>query len=159
MFRELFDYYVACRDTHAPGSDSDSQGLREFLYHISRAAYGPSGRADAASVEAHGAVVCDMLAVSVALWVLRAGGQPTPTPSGPHTHPQPQPHCYSHSPYITRMKHVNVEVETEGRYTRGQTVVDWGCYDGVSRVRNVYWILELKADIYLQMFKDMFVSV
>ena len=145
MYRELFDNYVTCTGVQ---ENTEVSRLKEFLYHISRTAYGPSSRADVASLEGHGAVVCDMLAVSVALYLLQ---------SPYHITPLSRPHCYSCTDYITHMKHVNVEVETEGKYTRGQTVVDWGCYDGVNRVRNVYWIDELKSDIYLQMFKNMFV--
>lgn len=51
---------------------------------------------------------------------------------------------------------VNVEVELEGKLTRGQTVVDWGCFDGVERKKNCKWITRLNHQAYTQMIKELF---
>lgn len=76
-----------------------------------------------------GAVICDLLAVAVAL-----------NPEG----------------LIKSAQDVNVEVELVGSLTRGQTVVDWGCFDPVARPMNCKWITEIDLSVYLQMFRDIF---
>lgn len=57
---------------------------------------------------------------------------------------------------IVLSEKVNVEVELEGKITRGQTVVDWGCFDAVVRKKNCDWILKIHHDVYLRMFRELF---
>ena len=52
-----------------------------------------------------------------------------------------------------------MEVELEGRLTRGQTVVDWGCFDGVERQPNCNWVLDIDHDVFAAMFKEMYAGV
>jgi inosine-uridine nucleoside N-ribohydrolase len=47
-------------------------------------------------------------------------------------------------------------VEVAGTLTRGQTVVDWGCFDGVARKSNCNWILEIDNDVFAEMFADLY---
>lgn len=76
-----------------------------------------------------GAVICDVLAIAAAL-----------NPEG----------------IIKAAQDVNVEVELVGSLTRGQTVVDWGCFDPVTRPLNCKWITEVDLNAYVQMFRDIF---
>jgi purine nucleosidase len=75
-----------------------------------------------------GAVVCDALAMAIAL----------------------NPGLIQHS------QTVNVEVELNGTHTRGQTVVDWGCYDGVARVKNCEWVLRVSGAEFIEMFTSLY---
>lgn len=76
-----------------------------------------------------GAVICDVLAMAVAL----------------------------NPDYIIRdSEEVHVEVELEGKLTRGQTVVDWGCFDGIERKKNCDWISRIDLDVYQSMFREIF---
>jgi purine nucleosidase len=76
-----------------------------------------------------GAVICDMLAMAVAL---------------------------NPSELIKSSEQVNVEIELHGTLTRGQTVVDWGCFDGVNRVKNCDWIMEINDSYLYNMFERIF---
>lgn len=76
-----------------------------------------------------GAVICDALAIAVAL--------------------NPEKLVISH-------EQVNVEVELVGTLTRGQTVVDWGCFDGVFRKKNCDWIQRVDLEVYKDMVREMF---
>jgi hypothetical protein len=44
-------------------------------------------------------------------------------------------------------------VECAGTYTRGQTVVDWGCFDGKTAERppNVNWVTKVNVSRYQQL--------
>ena len=75
-----------------------------------------------------GAVICDVLAMAVAL----------------------------NPDIVVDSEQVNVEVELEGRITRGQTVVDWGCYDGIERKKNCDWVSRINHEAYMEMFESMF---
>jgi inosine-uridine nucleoside N-ribohydrolase len=66
------------------------------------------------------AVICDALAVAVAI-----------DPS-----------------IIQSSKQTHVEVDTREGITRGMTVCDWGCYDGVERPKNVKWVLDVSVNKY-----------
>ena len=49
-----------------------------------------------------------------------------------------------------------MEVELDGKLTRGQTVVDWGCFDGVTRQPNCNWVLEVNSDVFRNMFIEVY---
>ena len=137
---EVFDDFVYS----GPGRGNESVAkarLRQFLFDVTRAAYGPQMRGEGEMLG--GAVVCDMLAVMVALTVDRRDLAP-----GAGTHA-----------LVAAHRHVHVEVELDGRHTRGQTVVDWGCYDGIKREPNCHWITDLNSAECISMFKDMFAHV
>lgn len=107
--------------------------VNEFLRGISSHSYAVEKRKGDVSdcrdnPTTSGAVICDALALAVAF-------------SDPEV-------------IIEESKKVNVEVELEGQITRGQTVVDWGCFDGVERKPNCEWILEVDSNV----FRDMFIS-
>mmetsp|Transcript_2590 Transcript_2590/g.4716 ORF Transcript_2590/g.4716 Transcript_2590/m.4716 type:complete len:355 (+) Transcript_2590:137-1201(+) len=112
--------------------------LNDFLHRISSFSYAVSKRgalADCGDDAARpGAVICDAVAVAVALCI------------GSETERS----------IVTRSKAVNVEVELEGRLTRGQTVVDWGCFDGVERQPNCHWVQDIDHDVFAAMFKEMY---
>jgi purine nucleosidase len=112
-------------------TDSDNGRLRRFLFDISTQTYGHKQRE---FLEMNtGAVICDLLAVAVAL-------------------------CGKSSPnsLVEKSRRVNVEVELTGTHTRGQTVVDWGCYDGIKRIPNCNWITNVRMTEYVRMFEKMF---
>ncbi len=70
----------------------------------------------------NGAVICDCLAVAIAM--------------------NPQA-------LVIESNKVHVDVELQGMYTRGQTVVDFGhCYDGQLRNRNIEWITKISVAAY-----------
>ena len=76
-----------------------------------------------------GAVICDCLAIAIAL-----------DPS-----------------MIKKSARVHVDVETNGTFTRGQTVVDFGhSYDMDPRDRNVQWLTDVDQEKYIRRFKMMF---
>eukprot|EP00606_Chrysophyceae_sp_TOSAG23-5_P001173 GSChrysophyteH2.ASY1.ANO1.985.1 assembled CDS len=84
-----------------------------------------------------GAVVCDCLAVAVALAHNRDD-----TGTGA---------------LVQDFSDVHVDVELDGTHTRGQTVVDFGhCYDGVSRARYVRWVTQVDVAVYVDMFTRLF---
>ena len=57
---------------------------------------------------------------------------------------------------IRASEKVNVEVELTGKLTRGQTVVDWGCFDDIVRKKNCDWISKVDLEVYTNMFKEIF---
>lgn len=108
--------------------------LNHFLSKISAHSYHVEKRehiGDCSSSDCRpGAVVCDAVAMAVAL-------------------------C-SEEEMVTESKDVNVEVELEGSITRGQTVVDWGCFDGVERLPNCRWVLDVDHAKFCRMFSDIY---
>ena len=48
---------------------------------------------------------------------------------------------------------VHIEVECKSELTRGMTVVDWGSYDGVSRSKNVKWLIDMDNERFLRMLR------
>ena len=83
-----------------------------------------------------GAVICDCLAVAVALAhdVDRGNGA-----------------------LVEEYSTVHVDVELQGTHTRGQTVVDFGhCYDGVTRCRTVRWVTKVDVNVYVNMLSRLF---
>ena len=110
--------------------------VSHFLREISQFSYHPSKRQSIPhfsipSEHFHGAVICDALAIAVAL---------------------------NPSELIQYSQAVHVDVELNGELTRGQTVVDWGCYDGVIRTKNCDWILQLNTEVFIDMFRYMYFS-
>lgn len=108
--------------------------LNEFLSKISQFSYAPAKRFPIPHFSLpgehyHGAVVCDALALAIAL-------DPTSL--------------------IVSAHDVNMEVECKGSITRGQTVVDWGCFDGIIRPKNCKWVMEVNSDKFIEMFKAMY---
>jgi purine nucleosidase len=136
-------------DTQSPSTSGESpregQGPREglcrvpssissFLHTISQFSYHPKKRIpiphySLPSEHFHGAVICDALALAVAL---------------------------NSQQLIRSQALVNVEVELKGEITRGQTVVDWGCYDGITRTKNCQWVLAIETEVFVEMFKRMY---
>ena len=115
------------------GSAHDGPTLREFVRAICRKGYfadrqknggedgGESGQKRANS----GAVICDALAVCVALFPAVA----------------------------TRSTRVHVDIETTGSITRGMTVLCHNhCYDGVERERTVSWVEAVDVKLYGELF-------
>lgn len=51
-------------------------------------------------------------------------------------------------------EYVHVEVECESELTRGMTVVDWGCYDGSNRTRNVKWLKQMDVNLYADILRQ-----
>lgn len=85
---------------------------------------------DKRSPKATGAIICDATAMAVAL---------------------------SPDEVVCEILEVHVDIELEGRHTRGQTVVDYGhCFDGVVRPRNVQWVTALNLSAYHRMLSDTF---
>lgn len=131
----LFDKYIS--DTFAKRSRSN-----DFLYQICKTIYSKENRhlpidnfdetvgnsSQTQHEHEHGAIICDALCVAIAL----------------------------NPALITCSRNVNVEIELDGKLTRGQSVVDWGCYDAVDRVKNVKWINSIDSDLYAEMFSRMF---
>jgi inosine-uridine nucleoside N-ribohydrolase len=108
--------------------------ISKFLYSISQFSYHPNKRIpiphySLVSEHFHGAVICDLLAVAIAI---------------------------NSEELILAQTLVNVEIELEGKLTRGQTVVDWGCYDGIHREKNCNWIMEVKQERVIEMFMTMY---
>lgn len=108
--------------------------LNRFLREISTFSYCPGKREPIPHFSIpgehfNGAVVCDALAMAVAL-------NPEAMIRSSHT--------------------VNAEVELCGTLTRGQTVVDWGCYDGIIRPKNCNWVMEANNEAYIEMFKAIY---
>ncbi len=97
--------------------------VANFLSRICKHVYSDN-KHDANRSDA-GAVICDALAVAIAI-----------DPS-----------------VIAASAMVHVEVETEGTCTRGMTVVDWGCYDGVQRNKNVQWVTRADLGKYVDLLR------
>lgn len=72
-----------------------------------------------------GAVICDAVAMAVAL-------DPT---------------------ILQSARRVHVDVELHGTLTRGQTVVDWGCFDGVERRPNCAWVTAVDVGRFSQLLE------
>eukprot|EP00933_Yihiella_yeosuensis_P029747 TRINITY_DN23374_c0_g1_i1.p1 TRINITY_DN23374_c0_g1~~TRINITY_DN23374_c0_g1_i1.p1 ORF type:complete len:395 (-),score=92.49 TRINITY_DN23374_c0_g1_i1:98-1282(-) len=86
-----------------------------------------SGASPTAAKPKPGAIICDAVAVAMAL--------------------RPE--------IIRSSSDVHVEVELEGAITRGQTVIDWGtCFDGESRVKNVAWADEVDVGMFIEMLRE-----
>jgi len=82
--------------------------------------------------EDRGAVICDLLATDVIL----------------------------NEEIITNIDFVHIDVETQGMYTRGTTVVDFGhCFDGVKRERTVRWVTDIDVELYAASFESLFVNM
>lgn len=108
--------------------------ISQFLRSISQFSYHPEKRIpiphySIPSEHFNGAVICDALAIAIAL---------------------------NSKELIKSFASVHVDVELKGELTRGQTVVDWGCYDGIIRKKNCDWILEIKNEIFVDMFRAMY---
>jgi purine nucleosidase len=108
--------------------------LNHFLSEISQFSYAftkrnPIPHFSDPGEHFNGAVICDALAMAVAL---------------------------NPDSVITSSHDVNTEVELAGHITRGQTVVDWGCYDGIIRPKNCKWVMQIDDDVYRQMFRDIY---
>ena len=78
-----------------------------------------------------GAVICDMLAVAVAL---------------------------NYSSLVLSVEKCHVDVELQGKHTRGATICDFGhCYDKVRRDRRIIWVDKCDSRLLIEMFKSIFV--
>jgi len=94
-----------------------------FIKHILQLAYVLRRQGEEEKRADSGAVVCDLLAIVVAI----------------------------DESMVEDIERVHVEVELEGKLTRGMTVVDAGhCYDGVLRTRLVRWVTKINQDKYHQ---------
>ena len=158
--RHVFDEHIYHHE--GDNRNRNNTDLQKFMYAISRDAYGHhnrhfsdvgedgkpmevevqniSGTDTSYNEHKEGAVICDMVAVAIAL-----NGIPAAIPSS---------HADSH--IVKSSVEVNVEVETEGKYSRGQTVVDWGCYDAVVRLKNCHWVTDISTEYYVDMFCQAF---
>lgn len=110
--------------------------LNHFLKDISHHSYAPSKRMPIPHFSHpgehfNGAVICDALAMAVAL-----------NPDN----------------LIATSHDVNAEIELAGHITRGQTVVDWGCYDGIVRNHNCRWIMSVDIAVFVDMFRKMYTA-
>ncbi|GMI15483.1 hypothetical protein TrVE_jg3556 [Triparma verrucosa] len=74
-----------------------------------------------------GAVICDALAVAVGI-----------DPGG----------------VITGFTQTHVEVDTRKGMTKGMTLCDWGCYDGVERPKNVKWVTDVNVKKYEELLEQ-----
>jgi len=83
---------------------------------------------DAQSPEIGGAIICDAVAMALAL-----------------------------RPDVSkRSANVHVDVELQGSITRGQTVLDWGhCFEGIQRQKDVSWVMELDNSRYIELLRQM----
>ncbi|WP_186023264.1 nucleoside hydrolase [Burkholderia gladioli] len=84
-----------------------------------------------------GKVVADIMAAEVAYQNKRRGVESAPMYD-------PSATGYLVDPSLFKGKLVNVEVETTGQWTLGETVVDWSGHSG--RKPNATWITEVDAD-------------
>lgn len=105
--------------------NSRSSRLHTFFREISHLSYGPQQRN---TMQRGGAIICDLLAVAIAL----------------------------NQNLANDVALVNVEIELQGSLTRGQTVVDWDCYDQANRPKNCRWVASVHAETYHRMFVDTF---
>jgi purine nucleosidase len=123
----LFDQMNSEESDKTSSISSFLRGISQFSYHPDKRIAIP--HFSLPSEHFHGAVICDALAVAIAL--------------------DPQN-------LIQSQALVHVDVELKGELTRGQTVVDWGCYDGVVRTKNCQWVMEAKSDLFVEMFQKMY---
>jgi inosine-uridine nucleoside N-ribohydrolase len=78
----------------------------------------------------NGAVICDMVAVAVAL---------------------------NYSSLVTSVEKCHIDVELHGIHTRGATICDYGhCYDQANRDRRILWINKCDPKILGEMFEKLF---
>jgi len=63
--------------------------------------------------------------------------------------------CFLDPSVVIEKEFVHVEVELQSSLTRGQTVVDWGCYDGIKRSKNVKWVTKINKDMLIRMLEKM----
>ena len=78
-----------------------------------------------------GAVICDMLAVAIAL---------------------------NYSSLVSSVEKCHIDVELQGKHTRGTTICDYGhCYDQVDRDRRIIWVSECDSTVLIHMFGLLFV--
>ena len=78
-----------------------------------------------------GAVICDMLAVAIAL---------------------------NYSTLVSSIEKCHVDIELQGKHTRGTTICDFGhCYDQINRDRRIIWVNKCDSNILIDMFKMLFV--
>jgi purine nucleosidase len=126
---DLFDEMNSEESDKTSSISSFFRGISQFSYHPDKRI--PIPHFSIPSEHFHGAVICDALAVAIAL--------------------DPQN-------LIQSQTLVHVDVELKGELTRGQTVVDWGCYDGIVRTKNCQWVLVAKSDVFVEMFRKMYSS-
>ena len=140
--RKIFDEATRC----CTGQSESLEGMTQLGRFIREICYLPyvsrrggevesggnredNSQIDVDAKRGRGAVICDLLAVAIAL-----------------------------NPLIVRKAvDTHVDVELYGTHTRGCTVCDFGhCYDGVSRLRNISWILDCDQVVYQSMFLELF---
>lgn len=109
--------------------DSNPSKIRQFLAAISKKSYPAlENRIVDKKRGGKGAVICDALAMAVAL---------NPT-------------------LILEAEKCHVEVELEGNLTRGQTVVDFAhCYDGVDRPKAIEWVTKVDTQAYIKFLETL----
>lgn len=125
---KLFD---RCIGVSTDEPNAPQTPLNDFLGSICSFTYNKCRTSnDVHEVEyCQGANICDSLCVAIAL---------------------------QDSSFVKTATAVNVDVELDGSMTRGQTVVDWGCFDGVVRHKNCNWIKTIDEEKWHQMVKDTF---
>lgn len=129
-----FDQYIgdiSGKDGKTVHDDDGTTKVQDFLQRVSHLPYvhrrNPPSSVANARTGVNGAVICDALAMAIAM-----------DPS-----------------LITNSTDVHVEVELEGRLTRGTTVVDWGCYDGIFRHRSNTWVLGVDVQGYIRIVREL----
>lgn len=123
----LFDQLNSIESNEISNISSFLNAISQFSYHPNKRI--PIPHYSLPSEHFYGAVICDAVAVAVAL---------------------------NSSQLITKSTEVNVDIELKGELTRGQTVVDWGCYDGIVRPKNCRWVFEINQEIFIDMFQKMY---
>jgi len=124
----FFDSLIySCSNDH---KEKESH-TRSFIAAISKKTFPPrhlTADNDSDAKRGSGAVICDALAVACAL--------------------RPE--------LVKKFDLAHVEVEREGKSTRGMTVCDFGhSYDGVDRPRGVRWVTDVDIDGYTKVFTEL----